>query len=657
MRALTTGLWKEWRDHRAIAVALALALPLLVGGAAWAFDGALDRAGFVGLALFVPVLAHALFVVAVASEVFGGERRRGTLALLARLPAGLSRSLASKVAFYAGGSAAMIAWGLVVGFLACAVLGPAGSAAEFSSRALQPATGAALPLTLLAGQVALGCWVLFASTFVPQGGAAVLAAPLLLAALALPAALALREHDWLVARWFDEVLHRGRTRAALAGALTLAALLPLAASHLRGARRLTSSWSAAWRGLVVLVPIVGGGYAYGHAAVVRATLVDPASPRFRIESAYLGDGGRYLFVNACATPTADGDLFDPSAPPSTPTRPLLVDLADGRVRVVGRFRERWMRRYEDLRFGPDDLRAPTHVAHLRVDHTSVIYDAATGQAWRTFGREMAWEGWATLQRVGAARRAWFHDAEGRALWIEQGERVREGDPPALAPSALPRRGPPAAVQVIAGGWVVGWPAVGRTTVTTVEAATGRTRAVPPAPQGGGFEAFVSPRRLLRRERGAAVGTYTLLDLDGLEDPRQVALPAGCAWVGPSTQDGRMLVTSRLADGRRVLGTWSPVAGDVATLRDAEGLELDATDAYTLGRTPGDRFLVRVRPGATELATALYVVDGGTGRAGRVPGAERWRDLVLEPDGSVVGVEDHRRVVRRRPDRTSVVLFP
>jgi hypothetical protein len=251
-RALRAGLRKEARDHRGVFVMLAVALPVLGLGGPPALG---LRPGQVpGIAVFVLPAAQLLFLVAVGCELFAGERRRGTLDFLRRLPGGLRRSLAAKLVAYVIGSALAIAWGWIVAWAACAVYGPRGSvpgSIPGSSAGDLQAAG----LMLSGALVALGCWMLLVSAWIPRAGAAVLGAPLLLALLLLPAALALGAHPWLAERTIERLARGSPIAPYLAlAAVGAAAVLALAVSHLRGERFVAGSWAPAWRGLAVGPP-------------------------------------------------------------------------------------------------------------------------------------------------------------------------------------------------------------------------------------------------------------------------------------------------------------------------------------------------------------------------------------------------------------------
>lgn len=654
-----TGLWKEWRDQRAIALALLVALPVLVLSAAWAFGDKLAPPAFAALGVLTLPLAQGLFVIAVASELFGSERRRGTLALVQRLPGGLGRALAGKLLAYAAGTLLALLAGTAVAALACALFGPPGSVGEVLARAAAPGADPLLALLLL-GLFAFGCWVLLLSLWVPQGGAAVLGALLLLALLALPAALLLSDHLWLVERTARHLLAR-EASGALAGGALLAALplLALGVSHLRGQRRLAGVWAPAWRGLAVLGALTLGGYAYGAVEVARATRVDPTSEDFRIEDLVVGAGGRYAYVNAFAGPRPFTGATQGTWETGTPLKPLCVDLRDGSWREAAGFGQAWMRPYYPGGHGSSTTTA-SHVLLPATDGEQITwFDAAAGTALKTIWHSLESaevRGW---QRSVRAHDASRRDEQGRALWVEGGALVREGDP---LPAAPLRRDAWSYAVPIPGGWLVTRRASNGPTVT-LEAATGRERPVPHEwrqPYMSRRE-WLSPRHMLVWEmnaRGVHARTLVIHDLDAPETPpRTVSTPEGFAWLAGPTDDGRLLAIVGTAAPDRRLVLWAPVTGEVTPLRDARGGEVPAFGGWGVARAPQDLWLLDVRQDGVSAASVPLLVDARAGRAARLAPVGYVTDWVLEGPQGALAVEDRRRIVRLGADGRRELLFP
>ncbi len=657
-RALTC-LWKEWRDQRGIALAVLGALPALVLGAAWAFGGKVAPPAFAALAVLAAPLAQALFLVAVASELFGAERRRGTLALLQRLPGGVVRALGAKLLAYLLGSALALLAGVLVACLACLVFGPAGSAAEALTRALDPGADPLL-LGLVLGLLAFGLWVLLVGTWIPQGGAAVVGGALLIGALALPAWLALQEHGWLVERTLARLSRSTAGMLWLALGLSALPLPALLASHLGGARRLAGAWASAWRGLAVLGALAAGGYAWGGVVVARETSVTPSSEAFRIQRAIFGAGGRYAFLDVFAgeAPWVRGAGANVAAA-GTPTRALLVDLADGSWRPVGGFEEGWL---SASRYG-SGVGATPLLLHARRDGLQVAWwDAREGRELKTVWWNLENEQTLAWRRTLAAHEAWHRDAEGRALWIEGGGVVREGDP-----APRPGAGMPTYVwaRPIPEGWIAMRSRVphagARSSLVTVEASTGRERPLRPAGSPSlQLSEPLDPRHVLRQAvRG---GAYDVLDLDAPDEVREAPAPEGFRWVAGPLAGGSVLGSVGPARGPRTLVLWSPRSGGLRPVLGAEGVEPTLVDAWQVQPVGADGRLLlglRLTPDGARTATLLLQVppDAGAARARTLP-VEGWAsDYVVEPDGDVLAVELHRRVVRYPAAGGREVLFP
>lgn len=108
-RQFAVLLWKDWRQTRALFLALAVGGPLFVC-AAWAYGDRAGRGGPVSEAAAAVVLSGAVVLGATA---FAGERRRGTLAFLVEAPVPRWQVVASKTLL------CVLLW---LGVVACASL-------------------------------------------------------------------------------------------------------------------------------------------------------------------------------------------------------------------------------------------------------------------------------------------------------------------------------------------------------------------------------------------------------------------------------------------------------------------------------------------------------------------------------------------------------
>jgi len=308
MKRLTTLFWKEWRDHRAALFALGIAAPALVLAAFLAFDDRLiqDTAKTEPSVLFLPFLVL-MVVIAVGSEMFAGESRRETLGFLSRMPDGLGRPLLAKMLFYIAASLGAVLHGGAMLLLAHVMYGHAG---EFWN-ALGSNYHDWQIYTLVA--IGAGLWVTLVSCWVPRGGGAILGGALLLGFVALPLFLLNRMEKYFIPTK-PEVI-------TLAIAATVTALVALYTSFGIGRRHGRGVWSSAWRGLAVVGVLMCGTTVFGMERVndLRTLTVD--EPDFRMHSAVLLRGERWLLMNV-------GEANGPS-------RVWAVDLETGEHQQVG----------------------------------------------------------------------------------------------------------------------------------------------------------------------------------------------------------------------------------------------------------------------------------------------------------------------------------
>jgi hypothetical protein len=665
MRALLVGLWKEARDQRAVLIAVLVALPVLVLGAAWAFGDQVPPHQFSTVALFVLPASLALFLIAVASELFGGERRRGTLDFARRLPRGLARSLGAKLLAYVLGSALFLAWGWCVAYVTCLAFGGPHAPGELMRLTFDtpdPVVG-----LIVLGLLCLGFWVLLVSTWIPQGGAAVLGAGLLLGVIALPAFLRLKESRWLLA----ELQPRRPSDLLLPlGVLSAAAVLALLVSYLRGNRRLASAWAPAWRGLVLLAVMATGAYAAGASALERALTIDPHDPGFVIQQGCVATGGRYAYLNVQRSGSAR--WVGETGQPTTPSQPWIVDLETGASRRAGEYGETWY-------FDHHARHAPQPIVRRQMGAGDAFgwYDAPTATLRKTLpflvrSREVG--GW---EREAMATMAWHKDAEGRAMWFEGDQLVREGDP--LPKETSYRVQWKVYPHPIPGGWNFYTWQRGQPdpTFETIEAETGTRRTAPTSARRGSL-AYLSPRWLLvQRKRDPKVRTLVDLAVVDLDDPtgepRPVEAPPGVEWLtdssgAPAIKVGEtgaslLLMTGTDPDERRLV-RWAPLTGEVREIK-LDGRPIVGHYSDSLARVPGGRSVIRVQryritnDGSKpyEVRHVLLDADSDEAQPLRVEG-HVMAVLAVFPDGSVVGVEEQRRVVRYGPEPgTRTVLFP
>jgi hypothetical protein len=662
MRTLAVGLWKEWRDHRLVSVALLVALPVLVFASAWAFGDELPPHAFGGLTLYVLNAAQALYVLSVASESFGSERRRGTLDLLRRLPRGLTGAFAAKVGAYVLGNAVALAWGAAVAWTACRLFGPARASADLAAFLVQPDT---LMTSIALALFVLGLWTLLLSNLIPQGGAATVGAALLLGLLGLPAFLALKDRPWLV-----QLPDPDTIRMALLG-LGALGFVALAYAFLRGNRLLASAWSPAWRGLAVVGVVATGGYAWGAVALERALTIEPTDEEFHIAEAYLGTGARYLHLTVYRGTHAYFQEHHSSAGGTTPHQPWIVDLADGSWRVAGDWFEGW----QPLVWNNRHAAQPIVKRYAYTTSHVAWFDGQTAELRKVLPHDVRTPEVLAWQRSAMPALAWHRDEQGRALWLEGERLMREGD---AAPTAQWSLGESERwYEPVPGGWLgsgVVWDKQHRNPrviAFLMDAATGRSTPFERHPPNVHEQLVLSPRTALRRTYGRTasgqrgkLGPWSLFDIEsGALTPAKTP-PTALVRALPLE---RALVLAGADRRRLVLSTWYPRTGRTAPMLDEHGEPFVGVAAEVAAAAPG-LCVVRVADTGNDYPKAAFaLIEEATGRARRLPmNDSRGRVVCIENKDSIVALTPGSKVVRFRYSTTWVgrppafgleVLFP
>ena len=666
-RSLGAHVRRELRDQRAILFGVFVALPVLTLLAFWAFADRLVEAPVdTACAWAVPPIALGLFLLAVVGDVFAGESRRGTIAFLRRLPGGMRHAFAAKLLVTLVGSALTIVWQALLLWTSWWLW----------SRSYLPTAGgvvhAAFTSPFLLPVATVGAFVLLASTWLQHGGMAILLAPMLLGALLAPAVVWGRANPglarWLLGDPWDVLLPAALGVAA-------AAVLAAAASFLRGLCVVRPVWSAAWRGLVVLLVLFGGAYAFGAWHVQDRLDFAPGDDDVVITQAYLGRDGRLLFVTA-GPEDLGGRLGHTDL-----TRCWVVDVESGATRALGpafsRFRLPphaggwashlgWSRTFEPLssyvqeRPGPDGL-------------LEAWIDAGTGEVRKVVAYGVRTEdvrGW--LDQA-AAEASWTRDVRGRRAWLREDALTAGptvwGRPVLCVEGEAPRRLSepglrPWRSQSGPGGWAL---QDGRNRRLALGADGPTVHEL--ASESGELHLLSSRHGLWRGwDRKARVllgwqlvdlaGSGTLAPAQGLESGRVAVI---------DVLDTDRVLTLVGAPGARRLCTWSPDAGVHEPLVWTAGAampvgEARLANAYVLGRRGDGSPLLHVgwsvdASGNTDYY-ALVAVDRGRRSATWIGPSSDHLAVAYEATGAVVVIEQCRRIVRLGPEPGQrEVLFP
>jgi hypothetical protein len=271
-------LWLAWRTHRTAWVGSAIASLLCAAATALAVDEfALPRQP---APVFATLLALAITVFTLGSEVVGRELGAGARPFLARLPCGALRPFAIRLALYSLTLVALAA----AAYGTCAALLDAQLEVAVPYDTMLGYAPHFATATLAAGfSLLASCWLSQSLLAAPAGIVA------FLALVGFP--LAATVNDVRIA----DVL---ATELPWLLAAVLAATLAASFASFRAGIGHGSRGAALRTGLVVLscglVPV------YGIAAhrVSAHFDLDPGDPRFAISGAWIGAGGNFAFVSA-----------------------------------------------------------------------------------------------------------------------------------------------------------------------------------------------------------------------------------------------------------------------------------------------------------------------------------------------------------------------
>ncbi|HET6162851.1 MAG TPA: hypothetical protein VFG37_04245, partial [Planctomycetota bacterium] len=336
MNRFRACLWKEWREHRGVAVAIAIASFLLV----LLFELAAPRRAHqreddAGIAA---LLTFAVVSLAFFGEAFAGEERRGTLDFLRRQPGGWGPPFAAKYVFLLAASVALTAWAWWCG--AAATWWIHGVASVLTRKVGFE--------RLVEGVALIPLWSIAVSIWFPRGTLALPGAVFVFALFLAPVAAAcfwarsgevLRnsEYDALVCalgvlRIPDEAF--GWMLRAAVVAAPLVALLSFA----RGRAVERGPWRAGAIGLVALLVLFVPGYAWTATRAVDYRRFDPAAAGLCLDGseAWLAPSGRFAYLNAntVATSSTLGTGFWRTELHG-PTHPLRIDLESGAWSELG----------------------------------------------------------------------------------------------------------------------------------------------------------------------------------------------------------------------------------------------------------------------------------------------------------------------------------
>lgn len=391
-------LTKEWRENRGAVLGLlgviVVGAPVLVELVRRAKLPTQDLPGIAGLM----VVALGLFTL--GGEVLGRELASDRRSALTRLPGGLARPFAARLAVF---FAATIGLAAVAYAWTGALQGGFGSEAAWSAASVGWRVSLAVVLT---------GWTLAASCWLRQGMLAAPAGAVLLAALVVAPALP----------WSDTLREALRPRDVV----TLAVLIGVTgyaaawASFSRGLRRGGSRLAAVSGGTAVLVAGCLPVYAIAGSKAHAWLSLDLVDGRLQISRGVVGAGDRFAFLQL--------DHLD-----RRPAHAVALDLHTGEIRDLGA--SSWLRDADERSNRPAAGASSTElIGVVRVyDESAPLswLDAATAET--VASADFGPRGFAPLpvevaDRLRAEARAatTWRDPSGRRMWMLDGRLEVEG---------------------------------------------------------------------------------------------------------------------------------------------------------------------------------------------------------------------------------------
>ncbi|MHC4939497.1 MAG: hypothetical protein ACYTHK_11050 [Planctomycetota bacterium] len=388
-------LWKEWREFRAVAIGLSVALPLLFAIAAFALPERVfgDRDAGSLFATIGGVGAMLIALFAITTDLFAGEVRRGRMRFLGRLPAGLGRPFAAKAIVFLVGVGGFFLYGFHLGAWTVTLRdGDTFALSEMLTRTWYDGSWRWKHEVIWAAMLVL--LALPVSCFAPRGVLTLPITVLLGAGFVAPIVA--------ISKWHPGFFYGLQSRSLLGWIQGFLILVPVLAGWVAFVRgyRAGGGWPRAmkWGLIVLLLAAVAPMFPKAHAFLVSRGL---AQGRESLGAVYLGADGRYLYV------TRFSYINDQIAVPLAPIRYDLesgshVELERGYLSNLGHsFRSRLPVAQPYLQF--DDRVLDTR--------TGELVDVDLFEATRAVDRT------ATHMRDATGKRVWV---EGKRLRSEEG---------------------------------------------------------------------------------------------------------------------------------------------------------------------------------------------------------------------------------------------
>ncbi len=673
LNGLRLALWKEWRDHRAMLIALTVALPGLTALGFWAFADRLGGASPSGQALVIVPVALGLVLFAIAGDLVAGEHRRGTMDVLRRVPGARSQAFAAKWLVLFATMVGATLWLALSWLLGWNVLAEAEQAYALEFMLGEFPTGPFWQLFWLGAVVC--SWAFVVAHWLARSGAAAIASVLVLGLLLAPVAWIFWTHPYFMP--FGPVHAPAIALVMIAAAMGVSAL-----SWFVGLRFHGAFWRPGLLGLAAVIALSGVGYAYTSHELDEWTDIDPNHDAFRIRQAYVSPNGKRLYLNVNR-----GEPWGAGRPVNghnlsraewfrlrgTPIQTWIVDLETGHVtRDAEDGEHAFTIRPGGLYWSlPANVCAPSGVvgrSHFNRSGVMEIrwLDADSGDVIATLAPDLTSGPVEAAIRKDLRRFGSRLDRQGRRAWLRSGEVEREGQLLALPPRPTKRAFGVHAMEV-PGGWRT-WlrdPESGRYTQAFLDLETGEARAIENDAWRPSTQSCISPKLALKtKHANRKVVAMTIVDAITAEAIQEVRnLPAEN--LGPVGGD-RMLCLRNLAGRDHAAHVWNPMTGESIPVVFSHPVPMAHFWASIRSRLPDGRLLLelgqrRQSADPAEFWQAFAALDAQTGEAEVLMEAHH-RDrygqpLTVEAGDSFLVLEGGKRIVRYRGPGNREVVWP
>ena len=673
LNGLRLALWKEWRDHRAMLIALFIALPALTALGFWAFGDRLGGASLRTQALIIVPIALGLVLFAIAGDLVAGEHRRGTMDVLRRVPGARTQAFAAKWLMLCMTMVGATLWLAFSWLLAWNVMAEAEQAGSLEFMLGAFPSGPFWELFWLGTVVC--SWAFVVAHWLARSGAAAIASVLVLGMLLAPVAWIFWTHPYF--------MPFGPTHAPMIALALIAAAMGVSAlSWFAGLRFHGASWKPGLLGLAAVVGLSGVAYAYTSHELDTWTEVDPQHEAFRIRNAIVSPNGKRLYLNVnrgepwyAGQPVHGGTLsrWEWFEKRGTPIQAWIVNLETGEVMRDATAGQHTFTRTVSGGYTwslPHKVVSPAGLvgrAFFDRKETKEVrwLDADTGEVIATLAPDLTSGPVEAARRDDLRRFASRLDRQGRRTWLRNGEVEREGQELALPPRPTKRIWALHDIEV-PGGWLVFKPHEQRGWIRSfLDLETGSAREIEPEEWRSNTLLYLAGGRVLRMTRLKGQSpTMTICDAT-TGAVLQEARNSPPHQFGPVGRD-RVLCARQTSPRNYDLHVWSPMTGESEPVRWSHPMPTENVNYQIRARLPDGRYLLELREPPQSHDPADYwmayaALDSRTSEA-EVLMVARHRDhraqpLVVEEEGSLMVIEAERRIVRYRDPSTREIVWP